>query len=99
MHVSNIIFVNKFHKQEIFHLRSSIILSEIMKNIVVNVILIIISFLYFCFISVYNFVISITGIGDPHVLNSLDVVLNIIGVLLIMLIGFIFAQISGEVEE
>ena len=49
-----------------------------MKNIIVNIVLIIISFVYFCFITVYNFAINLTGIGDPHILDTRDVILNII---------------------
>lgn len=70
-----------------------------MKNIVVNIILIIVSFIYFCFISFYNFAINLTGIGDPHILDTRDVILNIIGILLVMLVGFIFAQISGKIAR
>ena len=50
-----------------------------MKNIVVNIILIIVSFVYFCFISVYNHAVHFSGTGIPHVLDIRDVVLNIIG--------------------
>lgn len=70
-----------------------------MKNIIVNIVLIIVSFVYFCFISFYNFAINLTGIGDPHILDIRDVILNIIGILLVMLVGFIFAQISGKIAR
>lgn len=70
-----------------------------MKNIIVNIVLIIVSFVYFCFISVYNHAVHFSGTGIPHVLDIRDIVLNIIGFLLVMLVGFIFAQISGKIAR
>ena len=70
-----------------------------MKNIIVNIVLIIVSFVYFCFISVYNHAVHFSGTGIPHVLDIRDVVLNIIGFLLVMFVGFIFAQISGKIAR
>ena len=70
-----------------------------MKNIVVNIVLIIVSFIYLYFISVYNWAIHLTGIGVPHIFNVRDAVLNIIGILLVIMVGFIFAQISGKIAR